>query len=230
MTDTQPFVASPAWTSAYPGAVAGSLLMTGVTNPEVHTALDNVREDLEATLRSRYLGKTRAEIRTTGHFPAYDVYYKRFGQNYHVLMQLDSIVNKGKSIPSRAALVEAGFMAEIVTGLLTSGHDLGELLLPITVDVANDQVEYVMYNGTTQTCKPNDMFMRDQTGVISSVILGPAQHARITPETTAVAYCVYAPPGIGEEAVRTHLSEIEANIRLFSPDAVTQSLTTIHAE
>src|SRR5215218_9192865 len=150
--------------------------MRGVTNPETHPALDGEREWLETDLRTRYAGMARAEIRATGHFPAYDAYYKRFGQNYHVLMQLDSIVNKGKSIPSRAALVEAGFMAELDHGLLTGAHDLDELSLPIMIDVAGTDLSYLRYNGELQICKPNDMLKRDQTGVLSSIISGPAHY------------------------------------------------------
>jgi len=230
MTEQTNFVATSAWLASYPGAVAGVLLMQRVSNPDADPNLDHVREKLETAIRDRYTGMTRAEIRATGHFPAYDRYYKRFGQNYHVLMQLDSIVTKGKTIPRRAALVEAGFMAELESGLLTSGHDLNALHLPVTVDVAEGDVTYTLYSGSPQTCKPHDMLMRDQTGVISSIIAGPAQYARITPETTGVAYFVYAPPGIGFDVVRSHLTKIEATIRLFAPNAESRDLKIIQAE
>lgn len=230
MTTDSILIATPEWQATYPGAVAGVLTMRGITNPETHPALDLVREQLETALRTRYAGMTRAEIRATGHFPAYDAYYKRFGQNYHVLMQLDSIVNKGKSIPSRAALVEAGFMAELDHGLLTGAHDLDDLTLPVLIDAAGPDLTYIRYNGEPITCKPNDMLKHDQTGgVLSSIISGPAQYARITPPTTAVLFNVYAPAGINESAVQDHLKAIESNVRLFSPNAETIGLVTITA-
>src|SRR5262245_18294988 len=110
--------------------------MRGVANPESHPPLEPARERLVIELRSRHAGLGRADIRATGHFPANDAYYRRFGQTYHVLLQVDSVVNKGKPIPSRAALVEAAFMAELSTGILTASHDLAALTLPVTVDVA----------------------------------------------------------------------------------------------
>ncbi len=227
MSGADLFVATPAWHAAYPGAVAGVLAMRGVRNPEGQPALDAARERLESELRTRYNGLTRAEIRATGHFPANDAYYKRFGQTYHVLMQVDSVVNKGKPIPRRAALVEAAFMAELTTGILTASHDLNALSLPVTVDVATGEERYLLYNGTEQPCKAGDMFMRDGTGILTSIIVGPAQHARITPETTAAIFCLYAPDGIGEEAARTHLALIESHVRLIAPDAETVGLVTI---
>jgi DNA/RNA-binding domain of Phe-tRNA-synthetase-like protein len=229
VSDADLFVATPAWHAAYPGAVAGALAMRGVTNPEAHPALDAARERLETDLRARYAGLTRADIRATGHFPANDAYYRRFGQTYHVLLQVDSVVNKGKPIPRRAALVEAAFMAELATGILTASHDLDALALPVTVDVATGAETYTLYNGTEQTCKPADMFMRDQTGILTSIIAGPAGYARITPETTAALFCFYAPPGIGEDAARAHLTLIEANVRLFAPNAETVGMVTITA-
>lgn len=225
MTISELLIATPAWQTAYPGTVAGVLALRNVKNPEADPALDEVRGLLETSLRARFAGMTRADIRATGHFPAYDAYYKRFGQNYHVLMQLDSIVNKGKSIPRRAALVEAAFMAELNNGILTACHDLANLSLPVTIDVAGADVDYLLYNGTSQLCKPNDMLIRDQTGVLSSIISGPAQSARISPETTSVLFCVYAPAGISESDVHSHLNEIESNVRRFSPD--TENVGTV---
>lgn len=229
MTTGDVLVSTPTWRETYPGAVVGVLAIRAVTNPESHPELDRVRERLEADLRTRYAGLSRAEIRATGHFPAYDAYYKRFGQNYHVLMQLDSIVNKGKSIPSRAVLVEAGFMAELDHGLLTGAHDLDDLTLPVLIDVAGTDLTYLRYNGEPQTCKPSDMLKRDQIGVLSSIISGPAQYARIKPETTAVLFNVYAPAGISESDVQDHLTSIERNVRLFSPNANTIGSVTISA-
>jgi DNA/RNA-binding domain of Phe-tRNA-synthetase-like protein len=229
MSDDELFVATDAWRAAYPGAVAGALAMRGVANPESRTALDAARERLETELRSRYAGLSRADIRATGHFPANDAFYRRFGQTYHVLLQVDSVVNKSKPIPRRAALVEAAFMAELSTGILTASHDLDALSLPVTVDVATGGERYVLYNGAEQPCKPGDMFMRDRRGVLTSIILGPAQYGRITPETTAALFCIYAPPGIGEAAARAHLSLIEANVRLIAPHADVFGIVTVTA-
>jgi DNA/RNA-binding domain of Phe-tRNA-synthetase-like protein len=229
MSERKLFVAAPGWNDAYPGAVAGALAMRGVTNPEAHPDLDATRERLETELRVRYAGLSRADIRTTGHFSANDAYYRRFGQTYHVLLQVDSVVNKGKPIPRRAALVEAAFMAELNSGILTASHDLDALSLPVTVDVATGAERYLLYNGADQACKPGDMYMRDQTGILTNIIAGPAQYARITPETTSVLFCFYAPPGIGEAATRAHLSSIESNVRLIAPTAETIGLVTVTA-
>src|SRR5438105_7978158 len=107
------FVVSDAWRAAYPGAAAGVLAMSGVANPAASDALEAAKTELESGLRSRYAGAGRAALRELFPFSAYAAYYKRFQKSYHVLLQLESVVLKGKPLPRAAALVEAMFMAEL---------------------------------------------------------------------------------------------------------------------
>lgn len=66
----------------------------------------------------------------------YVEYYKCLKKTYHVLLQLESIVFKKKSIPNVSPLVEAMFMAELKNQLLTANHDMDTIKLPIKVDLA----------------------------------------------------------------------------------------------
>jgi len=119
--------ATDRWKSAYPGASIGLLAMRGVTNPKQHPELDTKKNAVEAELRARFADHDREALKAIPTIRAYNDYAKRFGKTYHVQLQLESIVHKGKSIPRVAALVEAMFMAEPKSQLLTAGHDLGRL-------------------------------------------------------------------------------------------------------
>jgi DNA/RNA-binding domain of Phe-tRNA-synthetase-like protein len=213
-------VASDTWKTAYPGAAAGLLVMEKVANPSSHPELDQRKGELEARLRVRYGRRTRAELVALPTLQAYAKYYGRFEKTYHVQLQLESVALKGKSVPSRAALVEAMFMAELENQLLTAGHDAGEVAGPVRVDVASDGESYVAFNGQSQALKAGDMVMRDAHGVISSVLNGPDQRTRIRPETDRVIFAVYAPSGIDAAQVATHLDAIAANVRIVAPSAV----------
>ena len=155
---------------------------------------------------------------------AYNAYYRQFKKTYHVQLQLESVVFKGKSIPSVAALVEAIFVAELKNLLLTAGHDLAAAQKPVRVDVAEGSERYIRLNGQEQQLKPGDMMIADAEGVISSVLYGPDQRTRITAGTKQVLFTVYAPPGIGEEAVRAHLEDIRDNVLLVAPQAQVETL------
>lgn len=211
------FNVSDKWKEAYPDAFAGVLVMSGVVNPSSHPELNREKTELEGRLRRRFpdVPLLRADLTML----AYKDYYKRFKKSYHVLQQLESIVVKGKSIPVVSALVEAMFMAELEDMLLTAGHDLDTMRLPVTLSVAAGHETYTRINGENQTLKAGDMFMADTEGVISSVIYGPDRRTRITPSTRHVMFTTYAPTGVPENDVRQHLERIESNVRIFSPDA-----------
>lgn len=211
------FQVTDRWRAAYPDAHAGILIMENVANPAHQADLQARKEALEADLRARYTDKS--EIAAHPIIEAYNAYYKRFEKSYHVRMQLESIVFKGKSLPNVAALVEAMFMAEISDHLLTAGHDLDSLQLPVTLDAASGDETYTPLRGEDVICKAGDMLMRDQAGVISSIIYGPDRRTPITAETRNVLFAVYAPAGVGSERVREHLDTIRENVLIVSPDA-----------
>jgi DNA/RNA-binding domain of Phe-tRNA-synthetase-like protein len=217
-------VLSEAWKTTYPGAAVGVLAMRNVVNPAQHPALDERKKELENQLRARYSGYDRTALRALPALQAYHTYYKHFKKTYHVQLQLESIIFKGKSIPRVAALVEAMFMAELKNLLLTAGHDLDLLHRPVKIDISDGSERYVKINGQKQELKADDMMIADAQGVISSVLYGPDQRTCITPETQGVFFTVYAPQGITIEAVREHLQDIRDNISLVSPNGEVELL------
>jgi DNA/RNA-binding domain of Phe-tRNA-synthetase-like protein len=202
----------------------GVLVMRHVTNPAHHPELERRKALLEAHLRSRFAGQDRAAIASHPVLQAYASYYRRFKKTYHIQLQLESIAWKGKSIPGSAALVEAMFMAEMQDLLLTAGHDLDALHLPLRLDAATGSERYVVLRGEEQTLKAGDMMVSDGQGVISSILYGPDQRTQIHRGTRHVLFTVYAPPGIDEPMVAVHLQHIQENIMVFSPDAEVESL------
>ncbi len=222
------FVPSEAWKAAWPGAAAGVLAMRGAANPERHAELDRLTDELERDLRGRFAD--RNALRATPALQAYEAYFKQFKKTYHVLLQLESVAVKGKPIPRPGALVQAMFMAELKNQLLTAGHDLAAVQRPIGIDVAKGSERYILYNGQEQTLKAGDMFIADAQGVISDVIYGPDRRTRIGPGTQDALYTVYAPPGIGEEAVRRHLQDIRASVTLVAPAATVEALEIYGAD
>ncbi len=213
------FTVSDAWKASYPGASAGVLVLANVTNPAQHAGLEQHKEALQDELRARFAGQDRSAIGALPELQAYERYYRRFKKTYHVQLQLESLVLKGKAIPGVAGLVESMFMAELHNLLLTAGHDLERLQLPVHLDVARGSERYMLLRGQEQDLKAGDMYMYDGAGVISSILYGPDQRTQIHAGTRQVMFTVYAPPGIDPQAVQRHLDEIEANVRLIAPQA-----------
>jgi DNA/RNA-binding domain of Phe-tRNA-synthetase-like protein len=221
---------SDAWKTTYPAAHLGALAMRDVRNPRQHAGLEQRKRDLEADLRARFAGQTKAELSALPVMSAYRAYYKRFKKTYHVLLQLRSVAVQGKPLPSVAALVEAQFMAELKNGLLTAGHDLDQVRGDLTLDAARGDELYVKFNGREQQLKPQDMILKDAQGVICSVIYGLDQRTVIQPETQRALFIVYAPEGIGADAVHSHLEDIRDNVLLVAPGAVVDELHVYGAD
>jgi len=222
-------VASDRWRAAYPGASVGVLSMSGVANPEGSPELEARKEALEVDLRSGFSSFSRSQLKSHPLLAPYTAYYKRFGKTYHVQHQLESVVFHGQSISSVAALVEAMFMAELKNFLLTAGHDLDSVRGEMGVDVATGAETYLRLTGQQQTLKQGDMFIRDEVGVLSSIVYGPDHRTRLTPTTTRVLFTVYAPAGITEEKVRDHLSDLKDFVMAVSPAAEVELAEVVDA-
>lgn len=224
------FTVSARWKETYPGAAVGILVMEQVINSRQCEVLDGRKATLEAELRSRYATFDRAALREIPVLQAYHGYYKRFKKSYHVQLQLESVVHKGKSIPRVNVLVEAMFMAELEDLLLTAGHDLDLVRQPVGVDIAQGDEIYTRINGQKQLLKAGDMMICDAENAISSIIYGPDRRTAIGPGTTRVLFTAYAPPGIGEPAVVEHLENIRDNVLLVSPEATVTMLEAFGTE
>ncbi len=217
-----PISATVDWRAAHPGAVIGLLELLGVDNSHPSAKLDEQKRETEARLRERYQGFVRADFLSLPVMAAYQKYYKRFTKTYHVLLQLESLVLKGKSLPDVSPLVDANFTAEVDTLVLTAGHDVAKLQGPVCMDVSRAGDQIIRMNGAPKLIDAGDMVMRDASGVVCSIIYGQDNVSPISSATTHVLYVAYAPVGVPAEAVEDHLRKIEENMRLSCPAAVVE--------
>lgn len=210
--------------NVYPEAFLGLLAINNVCNPHQHEKLQGCKIELENNLREKYASLDKYYLKNMEPVKAYVDYYKKFKKTYHVLLQLESIVFKNKSIPTVSLLVEAMFMAEMKNLLLTAGHDLDTVKLPVKIDVAKGTERYIQISGEEKQLIKNDMFVSDGQGVTSSIIYGPDKRTRIKPNTKNVLYVVYAPPGIEKSTVSKHFNDIRHYVSIVSPKGKVETL------
>lgn len=218
------------WHLSHHGGAVAFLGMEIDRSQSQPAVLNHARSMLEDNLREKYGGKTRAEIRSSPVMDAYTQYYKRYKKTYHLLLQLDSIINKNKSIPRADPLVQAMFMAELNSLLLTAGHDRDKITGEIRLDAASGDEVYTLLNGAQATCKPGDMLTADSKGVFCSIIYGQDSRTQITSDTRAVLYVVYVPPGIEEGLIETHLQDLADKVKISFPEAETTLREIIQAD
>lgn len=211
--------ATPDWHATHPGAAIGLLALTGLDNTGPAPELEARKPVLEAALRAQHTGRDRAGLLALPVLAAYDRYYGRFDKTYHVQLQLESILFKGKRLPTVAPAVDANFMAELDTLLLTAGHDIDRLTGPVIIDIARAGDTLTQLNGAAKALRAGDMVMRDAAGVACSILYGQDARSPITPQTTRVLYVTYAPPGLTPADLTAQLDALERNVRLFAPQA-----------
>jgi DNA/RNA-binding domain of Phe-tRNA-synthetase-like protein len=222
--------ATDAWKEAHPGAQIGLLEISGVDNAQPAPALDQEKLAIEGRLREKYAGFSRDDFLALPVMQAYHRYYRKFGYTYHVLLQLESVALKGKSLPHVSPLVDANFAAELDTLILTAGHDVAQLAAPVVIDIAREGDEITQMGGNRKDVPVGDMLMRDAQGVACTILRGQDNRSPISKNTTHVLYVSYVPEGVTEGQVRAHLEAMEKHVRLFAPDCRVEQSTILFAK
>lgn len=212
------------WHNTFVGGHVGVLLIGKVENARRTTPLEQRKREIEAQLRTKFAGFSRADLLELAVLQSYREYYKKFAKTYHVQLQLESVVQKGKSLPNVSPLVDANFAAELETLVLTAGHDADLLEAPITIDASQGGEEFLQMNGAQITLKPNDMIMTDGKGVICTIIYGQDKRTPISPQTRRALYVAYAPLGVPQTLVQQQLDTIRKYVLLFAPQAAVELL------
>jgi len=222
--------ATDAWKETHPGAQIGLLEISGVDNTISAPGLDQEKRSIEERLQEKYADFSRSDFLELPVMVAYHRYYRKFGYTYHVLLQLESVVSKGKPLPNVSPLVDANFAAELDTLILTAGHDAAKLEAPILIDAARDGDKITQMNGKQKIVPVGDMLMRDAKGVACTILRGQDNRSPISKSTTHVLYVSYVPEGITETQVQAQLDIMEKYVRMFSPNCAVEKNALIFAK
>lgn len=220
--------ATDRWKAEYPGAVMGALVMRGVAQATMSPRMQAMRREVEQRLRADCEGLTREQLKALPGVRPYVEYYKRFGKSYHVLLQMESIL-KGGAVQRETPLVEAMFLAEVRSQLLTAGHDLAAVERPVTVDCATGAESYVTLGGAARTVKAGDMFVRDEAGILSTILYGPDDRTRLRESTDEVLFVVYGPPGILPAQMQAHLDDLAEYVKASAPSVQIEAREIVQA-
>ncbi len=195
---------------AYPKAVFGSLIVRNVVNRKKHEALEKRKHELEKIIRETFVESILDDT-----IQSYDSYFKIWGKTYPIKYQINTI-RKGVTFPQVSVLVDSMFLAELKNKYLTSGHDLQALEGDLTFDVSLGGERYVKLNQKEQILKKNDIILKDEKGILASILYGPALRTSISSRTRNALYFVWNPYGLKEQQIVSHLNDIQENIhRVF---------------
>lgn len=218
-----------AWHRTFAGGHVGLLLLGPVDNSRRAPQLAAHQRALEAGLRQKYGAMERVDLQQLPALEAYKSYYSQFRKTYHVQLQLESVVHKGKSLPAVNPLVDTCFAAELETHLLTASHDADVLEPPVTVDASSGEEVLHMLSGKRKQIKGGDMMMRDAQSVVCTIIYGQDRRTAVSEATKRVLYVTYAPPGVAYQQVDAHHDVLVSNARLIDPGVKVEQRAVVTA-
>jgi len=200
--------------------VFGSLMVRGVPNKKSEV-LEQSKRDLEIKIRESHIGPQEDEI-----IGSYNAYFKKWDKKYPIIFQVETI-KQGNNLPNISLLVDSMFLAELKNRILTSGHDLNALRDNLMFDISEGNEQYLKLNNDSQKIKNDDVILKDERGILASILYGPAKRTSITPNTKNAVYFAWCPYGIGEDLIRAHLNDIFSSLCLGfkSPVAETKIYT-----
>ncbi len=199
------FAPTPEGLAAFSGYAARELQRVRNSHPDY----DRKRFSAEDPIVSRYVK-----------------YYKRFKKTYHVLPQMESVL-QGKELPDAHPLVQVLFLTEMQTGMLVAVHDPAPIVLPMSLEQAAGGEGYIGSGGRDVTVKARDILVRDQAGVLLSIIYGQDDRTRITASTRDALFFLNGVPGIPREAYHEAMARLIRNLQILQPGIQPEWMTVL---
>lgn len=201
----------------YPKFKAGILTAELTDGPVCRDSFLKMKQEELSELKKRHGNYERKGFIDTEPACFYRDYYKRYRKTYPVLLQLESVLLKGRDIPDAGIFVESMFLAEIKNLILTAGHDMDKMEFPLTVDTAKGGEAFCGITGCEQFLSKDDICLSDQSGIISSILNGPDSHSRIGEDTGKAMFFVYGTEGVSEQLILRHLNETGYFLSVYVP-------------
>ncbi|CAK7034136.1 MAG: hypothetical protein DELT_00488 [Desulfovibrio sp.] len=201
----------------HPGTIFGLMAVTGLDTTPDRGGWNILREEETSAFRSAWALYDRKNAVLRPPLNAYAGYYKQFKKTYPVLLQMESVLLKGRSIQSPSLAVETMFMAEVKHGLLVAGHDLEKLSGDYALNLSKGGESFTMVAGQLRTLKADDLFMTSGGRILSSILEGQDYYTRLTEHSTGALYCVYGVGGVTPAQLEDFFADLTRYTRTAFP-------------
>ena len=114
--------------------------------------------------------------------------------------------------------------------LLTAGHDTSALQFPLELKLSSGKEMFQSISGKSVSTVKGDLMVCSGSKILSAILRGPDYHTRITKDTKAILFTVYAPQDIDNATVSMMLKMLENRVQAISPDSETMHLQVYESE
>lgn len=171
-------------------------------------------------IRQENQGYVRKEFQAQS---PYCRYFKRFKKTYMVMLQLESVLFKGRGIPPAGPLVECMFLSEMKTTVLAGVHDRDKLSGGVLDLRVSDEVQpFPGLHGEQTHVAKGELYLRDAEGIICGIQAGPDIRTAVGPKTRNAIYFAYGVEGLPPETLREQLLLVKGYLGVACPGAVAE--------
>lgn len=170
----------------------GVVIIRGINS----TALDSV---LASHRESFFYDDGLSRERITRRIQPFDSFFTENGFRCPLGEQFEAIRRKGSV--GGSPLVQALVLSEMTTGLLMGAQDAAAIKQFVLCDIAGANESFRGMRGDIQ-CREGEIVLRDDEGIIATLLQGPDHRTRLKKDTKDVAFFVFSAPGIGSHEVQ----------------------------
>lgn len=169
-----------------------------------------------AALREKYADYDRKAI--FGENP-YFRFFRKFKKTYPVMLQLESVLLKGRPFPRFNVVAELPFLLELTTQVLSGAHDIERMEGTVELFLGTEKAPFPGMRGELVHTYPGDFCARDEGGIVFSLIAGADARTCAHPHTRHVLYPIFGTPELSPSVILEAMEKMKSYIRVLSPEA-----------
>ena len=173
-------------------------------------------EEELAALGRRFSDYDRKEA--FGENPYYR-FFKKFKKTYPVMLQMESVLFKGRPFPRENPVTGVAFLLELTTQILSGTHDIDRLAGPVELFLGTEKEPFPGLRGEEVHTYPGDFCGRDGEGIIFSEIPGADARNCARPESRRVFYPVFGTPGLSGAVITDAMECLTRYAQVLAPGA-----------
>lgn len=145
-------------------------------------------------------------------------YFRKYGQTYPVMKQLESFLN-GRPFPEEQYVNSVAFLTELKTHALIGTHDADRIEGDLVFYNESEKTYFPGMNKSGAHSYPGDVTGRDDKGIIISMVTGADNRTCLRDDSTHALYLIFGTAEMTEEAIKAVAEEIKSAALALSPDA-----------
>ena len=150
-------------------------------------------------------------------------FFRKFKKTYPVMLQMESVLFKGRPFPLDNPVTAVAFLLELTTQILSGTHDVDRLAGPVELFLGTEKAPFPGLRGEEFHTYPGDFCGRDPEGIIFSEIAGADARTCARPESRHVFYPVFGTPGLEEAVLTGAMERLARYARVLAPEAAVET-------